>query len=168
MISSKISRLDFPYLAFGSEIWVIFLSSNIHLHTPAPGTRLLSALVKQLLLWSTSMGKKPLNYSVKNKPVAAKNMKRMMEKVESLVRRMRCLNRSQLSDILPYPLFHCHIRLPVIRVCFTVCLMSKSFWYLQPRPATHCVRIFKSRLCDCRSKYMRPDDCCNNATWNLG
>ena len=42
-----------------------------------------------------------------------------------------CLNGLLLSDILPYPLFHCHVRLPIIRVCFTVCLMSHSFRYLQ-------------------------------------
>ena len=62
-----------------------------HLHTPAPGNRLLSSLVKQLRRLSTSMEKKRLNYSVKNIPVAGTKsyMKRMMEKVESLVRRMR-------------------------------------------------------------------------------
>ena len=62
-----------------------------HLHTPAPGTRLLSSLVKQLRRLSTSMEKKRLNYSMKNIPVAGTKsyMKRMMEKVESLVRRMR-------------------------------------------------------------------------------
>ena len=62
-----------------------------HLHTPAPGTRLLSSLVKQLRRLSTSMEKKRVNYSVKNIPVAGTKsyMKRMMEKVESLVRRMR-------------------------------------------------------------------------------
>ena len=42
-----------------------------------------------------------------------------------------CLNGLLLSDILPYPLFHRHVRLPVIRVCFTVCLMSHSFRYPQ-------------------------------------
>ena len=42
-----------------------------------------------------------------------------------------CLNGLLLSDILPYPLFHCHVRLPVIRVCFAVCLMSHSFRYPQ-------------------------------------
>ena len=41
------------------------------------------------------------------------------------------LNGLLLSDILPYPLFHCHVRLPVIRVCFAVCLMSHSFRYPQ-------------------------------------
>ena len=42
-----------------------------------------------------------------------------------------CLIGLLLSDILPYPLFHCHVRLPVIRVCFAVCLMSHSFRYPQ-------------------------------------
>ena len=42
-----------------------------------------------------------------------------------------CLNGSLLSDILPYPLFHCHVRLPVIRVCFAICLMSHFFRYPQ-------------------------------------
>ena len=42
-----------------------------------------------------------------------------------------CLNGLLLSDILPYPLFHCHVRLPVIRVCFAVCLMYHSFRYTQ-------------------------------------
>ena len=42
-----------------------------------------------------------------------------------------CLNGLLLSDILPYPLFHCHDRLPVIRVCFAVCLMSHYFRYPQ-------------------------------------
>ena len=42
-----------------------------------------------------------------------------------------CLNGSLLWDILPYPLYHCQIRLPVIRVCFTVCLMSQSFFYIR-------------------------------------
>ena len=36
-----------------------------------------------------------------------------------------------LSDILLNPLLHCFVRLAVIRVCSTVCLMSQSFWYLQ-------------------------------------
>ena len=42
-----------------------------------------------------------------------------------------CLNGLLLADILPYPLFHSHVRLPVTRVCFAVCLMSHSFRYPQ-------------------------------------
>ena len=42
-----------------------------------------------------------------------------------------CLNGLLLLGILPYQLFHCHVRLPVIRVCFAVCLMSLSFRYPQ-------------------------------------
>ena len=40
-----------------------------------------------------------------------------------------CLNGLLLSDILPYPLFHCHVGLPIICVGFTVCLMSRYFRY---------------------------------------
>ena len=36
-----------------------------------------------------------------------------------------------LSDILQYLSFHCHVRLLVIRVCSTVCVMSQSFAYQQ-------------------------------------
>ena len=42
-----------------------------------------------------------------------------------------CLNGLLLSDTLPYPFFHCHVRLPVIRACFAVCLMSHSLCYPQ-------------------------------------
>ena len=42
-----------------------------------------------------------------------------------------CLNGTLPSDILLYPLFHCHVRLLVIRVCSSGCLMSQSVWYPQ-------------------------------------
>ena len=51
------------------------------------------------------------------------------------------LNGSLLSNILLYPLFHCHFILLVIYVCSTVCLMSQSFLYLQ----THCIKILTWR-----------------------
>ena len=82
---------SYIHLALLLRYWALYyklLSTSI---TPAPGTHLLSSLVNLLYSMSTNMEKRNFGYLLKNIPIASKNayMKKMMEKVESVVRRMR-------------------------------------------------------------------------------
>ena len=83
-------------MKFNIYIWCIELSLHAvdtYSTTSCSSLALLSSLVTQFVYTYTSltMEQKNLGYSLKNIPVASKKayMKRMMEKMESLVRRMR-------------------------------------------------------------------------------